>query len=131
MAKREFTVKQQKFIDCYCGNASEAALQAGYSKKTAPWIGSENLQKPTIAAAIKKRQDKETRSLIMSRQDRQAFWSDTAKDSKLDYNHRLRASELLGKSQADFTDNTHHTGNLTGSVVIVTPEYVGDDAKND
>jgi len=131
MAKREFTTKQQKFIDCYCGNACEAALKAGYSKKTAFRIGVENMQKPTIAAAIKARQNKESRGLIMSRQERQAFWSDTAKDPDVDYNHRLRASELLGRSEADFIETTRHIGNMAGAVIILEPKYVGDNAKRD
>nr|WP_211182041.1 terminase small subunit [Megasphaera elsdenii] len=48
------TEKQKRFIDYYIetGNASEAARRAGYSEKTAGWIGQENLQKPTIKAAI-------------------------------------------------------------------------------
>jgi phage terminase small subunit len=36
-------------------NASEAALRAGYSPKSAKQIGTENLAKPSIAAAIEKR----------------------------------------------------------------------------
>lgn len=50
----KLTEKQKRFIDYYIetGNASEAARRAGYSKKTAGWIGQENLQKPVIKAAI-------------------------------------------------------------------------------
>lgn len=50
----KLTEKQRRFVDYYVetGNASEAARRAGYSKKTAGWIGQENLQKPTIKAAI-------------------------------------------------------------------------------
>ena len=50
----KLTEKQKRFIDYYIetGNASEAARRAGYSEKTAGWIGQENLQKPTIKAAI-------------------------------------------------------------------------------
>jgi len=33
-------------------NATQAAIRAGYSKKTAPFIGAENLKKPQIQAAI-------------------------------------------------------------------------------
>ncbi|HEN7429532.1 TPA: terminase small subunit [Streptococcus agalactiae] len=37
----KLTLKQQKFIDEYiiCGNATDAAIKAGYSKKTAGQIG--------------------------------------------------------------------------------------------
>jgi phage terminase small subunit len=57
MAKKgELTRKQQLFIAEYLVdlNASRAALAAGYSPKTAPWIGNENLKKPTIKIAIEK-----------------------------------------------------------------------------
>lgn len=48
------TTKQQVFVDAYldCLNATEAARRAGYSEKTARFIGAENLTKPNIAAAI-------------------------------------------------------------------------------
>lgn len=48
------TEKQKRFVDYFIetGNRTEAAKRAGYSKKTAAWIGQENLQKPTIKAAI-------------------------------------------------------------------------------
>ena len=50
----KLTEKQRRFVDYYIetGNASEAARRAGYSEKTAGWIGQENLQKTTIKAAI-------------------------------------------------------------------------------
>lgn len=55
MAK--LTIKQQKFADYYIesGNATQSALRAGYSKKTARVIGQENLTKPAISAYIEKR----------------------------------------------------------------------------
>jgi phage terminase small subunit len=48
------TSKQQRFVDEYLLdlNATQAAIKAGYSKKTARSVGSENLAKPDIAAAI-------------------------------------------------------------------------------
>ena len=53
----KLTPKQKAFADYYieCGNASEAARMAGYSKKTAFRIGAENMQKPAISAYIKQR----------------------------------------------------------------------------
>ncbi len=52
------TPKQERFIEEYVAdpNATQAAIKAGYSRKTARWIGSENLTKPYIAAAIAKAQ---------------------------------------------------------------------------
>lgn len=46
--------RQRKFVGAYCRcfNATQAAISAGYSKKTARSIGSENLTKPDIKNAI-------------------------------------------------------------------------------
>lgn len=51
------TERQNRFVDYYLqsGNATDAAKQAGYSSKTARFIGSENLTKPNISAAIDER----------------------------------------------------------------------------
>ena len=56
--KDGLTPKQKAFADEYlkCGNATEAAINAGYSKKTAKEIGYENLTKPHVYAYIAERQ---------------------------------------------------------------------------
>ena len=62
----KLTHKQRLFADEYlkCGNATEAALKAGYSKKTARSIGSENLAKPDIKSYIaEKRQEIESHKI--------------------------------------------------------------------
>ena len=48
------TPKQQKFCLEYVasGNATEAAIKAGYSKKTAKQIAAENLSKPYLKTYI-------------------------------------------------------------------------------
>jgi len=48
------TDKQSRFVSEYLIdlNATQAAIRAGYSKKTAQIIGSENLSKPLVAEAI-------------------------------------------------------------------------------
>jgi len=53
----KFTNKQEKFIDEYLIdlNATQSAIRAGYSTKTAQEIGSENLSKPMIKNEIDKR----------------------------------------------------------------------------
>lgn len=50
----KLTAKQRAFCEEYLIdlNASQAAMRAGYSKKTSPAIGTENLHKPLIAAYI-------------------------------------------------------------------------------
>lgn len=58
--KGKLTDKQKKFVDEYliCLNATEAAIRAGYSKKTAGSVGHENLKKPEIEKAIAEKQKK-------------------------------------------------------------------------
>jgi phage terminase small subunit len=48
------TPKQQRFVDEYLTdcNATQAAIRAGYSRRTAYAIGSENMSKPEIRAAL-------------------------------------------------------------------------------
>lgn len=52
--------KQAKFVKEYLVdlNATQAAVRAGYSKKTAKVIGCENLTKPYIAAEVAKGQER-------------------------------------------------------------------------
>lgn len=56
----KLTPKQKKFADEYIktGNATQSAIEAGYSKKTARSVGSENLTKPDISEYIAKRLEK-------------------------------------------------------------------------
>lgn len=52
------TWKQKRFVDAYFElgfNATAAAKEAGYSERTAYSIGSENLNKPEVKAAISER----------------------------------------------------------------------------
>ncbi|MEB8114274.1 terminase small subunit [Staphylococcus saprophyticus] len=64
----KLTVKQQKFADEYIisGNATEAAIKAGYSKKTARSVGAENLTKPYIMEYINKRLNELKEERLMS-----------------------------------------------------------------
>lgn len=51
------TIKQKRFIDYYIqsANAAESARKAGYSAKSARYVGLELLAKPNIQAAIQTR----------------------------------------------------------------------------
>ena len=64
MAK--LTAKQQRFCDEYLVdlNATQAAIRAGYSKKTAYSIGQENLNKPEIKEYLEKRMAEKEEELI-------------------------------------------------------------------
>lgn len=56
----KLTPKQRRFVDEYLIdlNATQAAIRAGYSEKTARQIASEYLTKPHIQAEIQKRQNR-------------------------------------------------------------------------
>lgn len=100
------TAKQQLFILEYskCLNATEAAKRAGYSAKTAYSIGQELLKKPEIQEALQTALNERKNSLIADRDARKEFWTSVMNDADQAMKERLRASELLGKSEGDFTD---------------------------
>jgi len=60
---KKLTPKQKKFVDEYLIdlNATQAAIRAGFSAKTAEWIGPQLLGKSHVAAAIKARRDELSR----------------------------------------------------------------------
>lgn len=100
----KLTPKRKAFVEAYTGNATEAALSAGYSPKTAHAIGHELLKKPEIQEALQKRMDKKINSIIADREERQAFWTEVMRDEFKDMKDRLKASELLARSEGDFLE---------------------------
>jgi phage terminase small subunit len=63
----KLTDKQRRFSDEYLIdlNATQAAIRAGYSAKTAEWIGPQLLTKPHVAAAVlEMKQNREARTSI-------------------------------------------------------------------
>lgn len=57
---KKLTTKQQRFVDFYDGNATDAARKAGYKGNgaTLKQVGSENLAKHYIKKALKERESK-------------------------------------------------------------------------
>lgn len=68
---RKLTPKQRKFVDEYIklGNATQAAINAGYSKRTAKSIGQENLTKPDLKSFIDQRMAEIESHRIMDAQE--------------------------------------------------------------
>ncbi len=67
----KLTPKQDAFVKAYLlngGNATQAAIEAGYSEKTANEQGSQNLAKLSIKEAIKKHQKEANNSFIWSKE---------------------------------------------------------------
>jgi phage terminase small subunit len=65
------TPKQERFVAEYLVdlNATQAAIRAGYSEKTAKVIGQENLTKPDVAEAIAKRQKRIAEKLEVTQEN--------------------------------------------------------------
>lgn len=108
--KKKITVKQQRYIDCYDGDRRKAAQDAGITHQYARELHSKACYSHVLKA-IQNREKKWSDKKIKSREERQEFWSglmDTAeKDSD-----KLKASELLGRSEADFTDRIEKNINI-------------------
>ena len=70
MGEKKLTPKQQRFCDEYLidMNGTQAAIRAGYSKKTAGVIADENLKKPYIREYIDERM-KEKEEKLVAKQD--------------------------------------------------------------
>ena len=121
----KLTAKQRRFVQEYLIdlNATQAAIRAGYSRKTAGVIGVENLKKPYIREAIDERLKQIDEEKTADAKEIREFWTRVMrgeeKDTVLRYDNeghqveteidvsmkdRIRASELMGKSFAMFTD---------------------------
>lgn len=98
------TQKQKKFIEFYEGNGTKAARQAGYTgdDNTLAQTAFDLLRNPKIKEAIDLRLDELLSATIANRKQRQEFWTKLMNDEGQDPRVRLKASELLGKSEADF-----------------------------
>jgi len=118
--QKELTAKQQRFIDFYDGNATAAAIKAGYSEKSAKRIAAHLMDDERIIAAIQAREKSRSAPDIADREARQKFWSAIMRDENTMIMARLKASELLAKSEGDFLERAEITGrgSLTVQAVI-------------
>tara|TARA_R100000458_G_C8270933_1_gene245655 strand:- start:1933 stop:2343 length:411 start_codon:yes stop_codon:yes gene_type:complete len=100
----ELTPKQQRFVELYDGNATATARRAGYSEKTAEQQGCRLLRNVKVSEAIRHRENEEKHIRIADRTSRQKFWTKIMDDESESMRERLKASELLGRSEADFVE---------------------------
>ena len=105
------TPKQERFVAEYLVdlNATQAAIRAGYSEKTAQMIGSENLAKPLIAAAVAAAVAKRSERTEITQDYVLALIVGTMEQCKGTGEHSnpnavLKGAELLGRHLAMFTD---------------------------
>ena len=114
MDKNKLTTKQQRFVDFYDGNATEACRKAGYkgNENTLNQMANKLVRNGKIKTAIEKREKLSNKRIIMDRESRQELWTMIALDKEERTDTRLRASELLGKSEGDFIDRHERAGNI-------------------
>lgn len=142
------TPKQERFVCEYLKdlNATQAAIRAGYSEKSAAQIGAENLRKPAIKEVIDAKLEEMNNSAIADANETLEYLSRVLRGEEVDEvlrlsgsgeqsktalrvaaKDRMRAAELLGKYYGLFVDRTAVTGDMDLSVSI---DY-GDDAGED
>lgn len=113
------TPKQERFVAEYLIdlNATQAAIRAGYSEKTAGQVGFENLRKPEIADAIAAKAGKTAEKLDLSAERvlRGLFEEATRQGEGSSHGARVSAWGLLGKYHKLFVDRVEAdvTGDLT------------------
>ena len=125
----KMTAKQMRFCDEYLIdlNATQAAIRAGYSKKTAKSIGQENLTKPDLKTYIEKRMAEKEAALIADQNEVLKYLTsvlrgetqaeivvvegtgDGCSEARTmqkapDEKERLKAAELLGKRYGLYTE---------------------------
>lgn len=114
------TPKQQRFVEEYLIdlNATQAAIRAGYSEKTAKEIGSENLTKPNIAKAIAEAQEKLSNKAQVTVEMVVQGLLNEAKDLSEGSTQSARVSAWahLGKHLGMFKDKIEHTGANGGPI---------------
>lgn len=124
MAEEKLTAKQETFVQEYLTdlNATQAAIRAGYSPRTAKHTGCRILQKPDVARIIAEARRKReirtgiTQDRILERLAEIAF-GEGHKDSDA-----LRALEFCGKHLGMFKDKLELTGKDGGAVSLSMPE---------
>ncbi|HEV8491559.1 MAG TPA: terminase small subunit [Candidatus Angelobacter sp.] len=97
------TIKQERFARQYVatGNATQAAKDAGYSKRVARQQGSENLSKPVVAAEIRMLRNKLAERLDISRDrliNNAAHMAEQAFANQ-EFGPAIKATELILKAQ--------------------------------
>jgi phage terminase small subunit len=118
----KMTEKQKAFCDYYIetGNATEAAIKAGYSKKTAKVIGSENLTKPYLKQYIDERLAKIEDERIAKGEEVLQYLTRVMRGEEKDQfgldaslQDRTKCAELLGKRYRLFVDKVESENNTT------------------
>lgn len=115
------TPKQQAFCEYYAanGNATQSAIDAGYSENVAGQQGAENLKKPEIQEYIAELANPIENKRIANANEIKEFWSSAMRSDAEKMADRLKASELLAKSGGMFIERVETKAVGDVSVVIM------------
>ena len=133
----KLTPKQKAFAEYYIetGNATESAIRAGYSKKTARVIGQENLLKPALKSYIDEKMKEleskriakaeevleyltrvlrgEEKEQVVVTENIGDFMSEAkVVDKEISAKDKIKAAELLGKRYRLFVDKVEKYSNI-------------------
>lgn len=114
------TAKQQRFVKEYLVdlNATQAAVRAGYSAKTAAEIGAENLRKPQIAEEVTKRQGKISERLEITQE------MVVAELAKIGFSDIRKAVKWFSQSNVAFADSEMEGELEDGTVRVAVANQV-------
>lgn len=138
----KMTLKQQRFADEYIitGNATQAAIKAGYSQKYANTNANKLLQNTTIKKHIDERLEQLESEKIASQQEVLSYLSSVMRGEMTEQTlrsigesgqviaeidvgakDRIKAAELLGKRYKLWTDKQEVTSNNVTEIVWDIP----------
>jgi phage terminase small subunit len=102
------TERKQRFVDAYMGsclgNATQAAIAAGYSRNTAKSAGSRLLTFVDVKAALDRRRARIDRAAIATVAEAQEYFTETMRLETEKRADRTKAAELLVRTQGGFTE---------------------------
>lgn len=130
MSEKKLTPKQDRFCREYVIdlNATQAAIRAGYSKKTANRTGCKLLSKVDIAARIAEAVNEANKRAEVTSEEILANLAEIGRckaDGEIVKNSdRIRAWELLGKYKTLWTEkfDHQHSGDFNFNMVLKTNE---------
>ena len=113
----KLNARQKSFCEYYVasGNATDAAIKAGYKEKNARFIGSENLTKANIKKYIEELQEKAKGNRIMTAIERREFLTSMIKDGAVKDTDRLKALDILNKMDGEYTQKVEVNGNVNSN----------------
>ena len=123
--------RQRAFCQYYAADpdGTAAAIKAGYSKRTAAAIASENLRKPELLDYIKQLQAEAEAARVADLVEVKRFWTATMRDEEQRVEFRLKASELLAKSSGEFVQRVDLTAQVEAQVEEDVVFYIPDNGR--